>query len=120
MIDLHIHSEFSIDSCGSPESILLTAAEKGLTAVSLTEHEGIASFPRARAKASELGIEYINGIEVYHGHNTGFIDELLAFCRSRGLPVSGGSDSHGTGTVGAVPVPDSALESMRRFLAGRL
>ncbi len=61
----------------------------------------------------------IDGIEVYHGHNTGFIEELLGFCQQNRLPASGGSDSHGAGSVGAVDVPCEVLNSMRRVHAGR-
>ncbi len=64
MIDLHIHSEFSVDARDTPEAVVVRAVERGLAALSLTEHEGIGSFPRARQKARELGIEYINGIEI--------------------------------------------------------
>lgn len=64
MIDLHIHSEFSIDSKDTPESILTHAAELGIRAVSLTEHGNVSSLGRAKKEAARLGLEYVNGVEL--------------------------------------------------------
>ena len=63
MIDLHIHSTFSIDGSGSPEEIMQHAAQKGIRAISLAEHTSIKSLQPAQNAAKLLGIEYINGVE---------------------------------------------------------
>lgn len=63
MIDLHIHSEFSIDAKDSPETIVARAAEKGLHAIALADHTCTDGLPRARRAAAAAGLEYVSGIE---------------------------------------------------------
>jgi len=45
MIDLHTHSDFS-DGSLSPEALAALAAESGLTAVALTDHDTMAGTAR--------------------------------------------------------------------------
>jgi histidinol phosphatase-like PHP family hydrolase len=124
MIDLHIHSEFSIDAADSPEIITERAAAVGLSAISLTDHENIDSLPRARAKAQELGLDYINGVEI--GVANFVVGDAVIpthilgyeFCKTHGLPAGAGSDSHGIGKVGHRLYDPSHLRSLRRFQAG--
>lgn len=63
MIDLHTHSYFS-DGSDSPEEIVDQAAQVGLSAVSLTDHDTLAGIARAQREARRLGIELIPGLEL--------------------------------------------------------
>ena len=63
MIDLHIHSEYSVDANGTPEAIITRVWEKGIRAVSLTEHSNTRSLREGQTKAAELGLEYVAGVE---------------------------------------------------------
>lgn len=63
MIDLHMHTTLSTDGHDEPEAFVERAAERGLTAMAVTEHSNIDSLPRASRRAQALGIEYINGME---------------------------------------------------------
>ena len=51
MIDLHLHSEFSIDSRDSPESLIEKAYGEGIRVISLTEHENPESRFRGKKRA---------------------------------------------------------------------
>ena len=61
-IDLHAHSNCS-DGSLSPSEFVVHAKECGLAAVALTDHDGIDGIDEALAKAEEVGIELIPGIE---------------------------------------------------------
>lgn len=60
--DLHIHSNFS-DGVDSPEEIVRLAAAAGLTAISLTDHDGIDGIERAEEEGRRAKVEVIPGIE---------------------------------------------------------
>lgn len=69
-IDLHIHSIYS-DGALSPERIVDTAIDNGLSAISITDHDNILAFKHAQAqarlKSEETGqppLDIIPGIEV--------------------------------------------------------
>lgn len=62
-IDLHFHSIYS-DGAYTPEALLCYAKKKGLTAVSLTDHDTIKGLEGARRQAEKLGIQFINGVEI--------------------------------------------------------
>lgn len=61
--DLHCHSRAS-DGALSPEGLLARAAQQGVTALSLTDHDSVAGLERAAAAALEAGIRLIPGIEL--------------------------------------------------------
>lgn len=63
MIDLHVHSSVS-DGSLPPEDVVRLAADAGLTAIALTDHDSAAGTPRAAAAGQSLGIEVIPGIEM--------------------------------------------------------
>lgn len=63
LIDLHVHSNAS-DGTLSPAEVVSLAAEKGLAAIALTDHDTIAGLPEAMAAARGLPIEIIPGIEL--------------------------------------------------------
>lgn len=67
MIDLHIHSHYS-DGTWSPEEILVNAAKRGLTTISITDHDNIDGLDEALEFGPEFGIEVIPGIEITSYH----------------------------------------------------
>ncbi|MBO6246240.1 MAG: PHP domain-containing protein, partial [Anaerovibrio sp.] len=63
MIDLHVHSTVS-DGTYTPRDVVDLAKEKGLEAVTLTDHESIAGNGEAADEAKKLGVNFINGMEM--------------------------------------------------------
>lgn len=63
MIDLHTHSTAS-DGTFSPERLIEYAAEKNIKAIALTDHDTVDGICSAQAKAKELGLEFVPGIEI--------------------------------------------------------
>lgn len=62
-IDLHFHSIYS-DGTYTPEELLYHAKKKGLSAVSLTDHDTIKGLERAGKQSEKLEIKFINGVEI--------------------------------------------------------
>jgi predicted metal-dependent phosphoesterase TrpH len=63
MIDLHTHSNIS-DGELSPADLVREAAQRGLSALALTDHDTIRGLENARKQAEALGIRFIPGIEL--------------------------------------------------------
>jgi predicted metal-dependent phosphoesterase TrpH len=63
-IDLHCHTEFSVDGQGSPEQLVDCAAARGVMVLSITEHNSLGSCRRAAAQALQRGIRYLPGVEI--------------------------------------------------------
>ena len=61
--DLHVHTFFS-DSTFSPEEVVDTALEKGLSAVAVTDHDCVDGIAPAAAHAAPSGLEIVPGIEL--------------------------------------------------------
>lgn len=61
-VDLHTHTRFS-DGALEPEALVDLAAQKGLSAIAVTDHDTVAALPRARAAAHER-LDVVPGIEV--------------------------------------------------------
>ncbi|MDC7223458.1 MAG: PHP domain-containing protein [Spirochaetales bacterium] len=61
--DLHVHSRHS-DGSQSVEELIREAAEKGLGAISLTDHDTVSSLPEALLWGERLGVNVIPGIEI--------------------------------------------------------
>ncbi len=61
-IDLHVHSTCS-DGTYTPTQLVEYAAQKGLSAFALTDHDCISGIPEALKAADTLGIELVPGIE---------------------------------------------------------
>jgi len=104
-IDPHVHSEGSYDGHEPVELILEHAAEIGLDAVVITDHDVIRESKRAAEIASEYGLIGIPGVEVStaHGH-------LLAIGVDRMPPRGRPYDEtvravHELGGVAVVPHP---------------
>jgi hypothetical protein len=61
--DLHLHTHFS-DGTFTPEELVAHAREKGLSAISLTDHDTVEGCPRAAKACEQAGIEFIVGTEL--------------------------------------------------------
>lgn len=78
VIDLHLHSVFS-DGSEVPERICEMAADVGVSAIALTDHDGTAGVQRARARSAELGLRFVAGCEVSCRAATGSLHMLCYF-----------------------------------------
>jgi error-prone DNA polymerase len=66
--ELHAHSSFSfLDGASMPESLAEEAARLGLTALALTDHDGLYGIVRMAEAAAELGLATILGAELSIG-----------------------------------------------------
>lgn len=63
-VDLHLHSNASIDGELSPEEIISRCAEAGLDTVALTDHNTVRGVAQAKLAARLHGIQVISGIEM--------------------------------------------------------
>jgi 3',5'-nucleoside bisphosphate phosphatase len=62
-VDLHSHSTAS-DGTISPAEVVRLAADSGLSALALTDHDTIGGVGEAAAEAARLGIDFVPGIEI--------------------------------------------------------
>lgn len=85
-IDLHLHSVFS-DGTDEPETIVQAAAEIGLSAIALTDHDNLNGIGRARAAAAAAGIELISGTELSVGWNGDPMHLLVYFLEPGSGPL---------------------------------
>lgn len=88
LIDLHIHTTAS-DGTDTPEDVVRLAAEKGLRAIAVTDHDTSAGVSAALEAGRRYGVEVIPGIEIsvdYHGsgiHVLGYFIDPAAPAMSR-------------------------------------
>jgi predicted metal-dependent phosphoesterase TrpH len=66
LIDLHTHSNHS-DGTIAPRELVALAAARKVQVLALTDHDTTAGLPEARAAAHEVGIRFVNGVEVTAG-----------------------------------------------------
>jgi hypothetical protein len=76
--DLHMHSSIS-DGLDSPEALLARARAKGLSVVSITDHDTLAAYDGARKVAGKLGLELVTGIEISTNYHEGSVHILGYF-----------------------------------------
>ena len=62
-IDFHCHSHCS-DGALAPRALVMRAHGNGVTQMALTDHDQLTGLPEARETAVELGIDFINGVEI--------------------------------------------------------
>lgn len=62
-VDLHTHTTAS-DGSMRPAALVRYAAEKGLAAIAITDHDTLAGVGEAEAEGFKLGIEVIAGVEI--------------------------------------------------------
>lgn len=63
MIDLHTHSLFS-DGDLTPSEVVKRAKQKGVSVLSLTDHDCILGLEEARLACEQMGIQFIPGVEL--------------------------------------------------------
>lgn len=85
MIDLHIHSNFS-DGSETPEEIIRLAAQRGLTAVALTDHDCVDGLFEFTETAKQYEIEAIPGIELSADFHPGTL-HMLGYWINPSSPV---------------------------------
>jgi predicted metal-dependent phosphoesterase TrpH len=78
MIDLHMHTTASDGRC-QPEELVRLAYDKGIRTMSVTDHDTMASVPRAAAAATALGMNFIPGIEITSVHGGRDVHVLAYF-----------------------------------------
>ena len=90
-IDLHTHTTAS-DGTLTPRELVARAADKGLAAVAITDHDTVEGAAHAAELEDEFGVEVVPGIEIsaeYFGygiHILGyFIDPASPSMARRGL-----------------------------------
>ena len=70
IVDLHTHSTAS-DGSDPPERLVELAAQSGLGAIALTDHDTQEGVEAADATAADLGVELIPGVELSLAYDTG-------------------------------------------------
>ena len=85
-VDLHTHSNAS-DGSEPPAVVVHRAAEAGLTALALTDHDNLDGIAEAQAAADRLGIELIAGTELSVEWDTGPMHLLVYFIESDSGPL---------------------------------
>lgn len=78
MIDLHVHSTFS-DGSLTPEELVERAVGAGLTAMALTDHDGMMGMDRFLEACRKHGLRGIPGVEISVDHSGGTMHMLGYF-----------------------------------------
>ena len=78
MIDLHVHSTFS-DGSLTPEELVEKAVGVGLTAMALTDHDGMMGIDRFLAACATHGLRGIPGVEISVDFTGGTL-HMLGYC----------------------------------------
>ncbi len=86
MIDLHCHSTCS-DGSETPTTVVRLAAEAGLSAVALTDHDGLEGLSEAKKAASTAEIELVQGCEVSCKFSPGTMHILCYFVEVEDGPL---------------------------------
>lgn len=63
MIDLHVHTYYS-DGTLSPEKVVERAKQRGVTTLSITDHDGLEGILEAQQAGKQHGVRIIPGIEL--------------------------------------------------------
>ncbi len=75
-IDLHIHSKNGSDGRWDVRDIFAEASRRGISVISVTDHDSVAAQEQAQSLARKYGMRYITGIELnitfsHAGHKAG-------------------------------------------------
>ncbi len=87
-VDLHTHTYFS-DGKLSPEELVELAAQKGLAALALTDHDNVDGLERFLAAGAAHGVETVPGVELscvhedLEVHMVGLFIQPTEACRAR-------------------------------------
>ena len=69
--ELHCHSNFSfLDGASDPEELVKVASSLGLSALAITDHNGLYAVPRFASAARVCGLPAIYGAELTLGSGT--------------------------------------------------
>jgi hypothetical protein len=63
-VDLHIHSSNSSDGDYPPSELLRMAKQKGLRAISISDHDTVGAYPEALDLSHKFGVELIPSVEL--------------------------------------------------------
>jgi predicted metal-dependent phosphoesterase TrpH len=77
-IDLHTHTTHS-DGSDTPEELVGKAARAGAVALAITDHDTVSGLAEGRTAARQLGIEFVDGIEISAEYSPGTM-HLLGYC----------------------------------------
>lgn len=83
-IDLHVHTAASDGTC-SPRETVRRAAELGLRAIAVTDHDTISGQAEALAAGLDYGVEVVQGIEVSTKY--GVAVHILGYCLENLIPL---------------------------------
>jgi hypothetical protein len=85
MVDLHTHTNQS-DGLLPPERLVQLAAEAGLRAIAITDHDEVGGVEAAVIVGNQLGVEVISGVELsvsHQGYDIHILGYLIDFHHSR-------------------------------------
>jgi predicted metal-dependent phosphoesterase TrpH len=83
-IDLHLHSSVS-DGVDTPAALMRLAADAGMDAVALTDHDTLDGLDAAGAAARALGLGFIPGLELSVEHDGTKMHMLVYFVEQGGV-----------------------------------
>lgn len=63
-VDVHVHTDASYDASASVDAVLAHAADAGLDAIAITDHDTMAGVGRAMELARTHGVAVVPGVEV--------------------------------------------------------
>jgi len=86
MIDLHVHSTAS-DGSETPGAVVVMAAEAGLKAIALTDHDTQSGIAEARIEAARVEVELIAGVELSVEWDRGAMHIVVLFLEPGPGPV---------------------------------
>lgn len=70
MVTVHLHTTDSLhDGAIDVEKLFASAADKGITAIAITDHGSLTVVELARLASKKNGVKYIPGVEAYIGDN---------------------------------------------------
>lgn len=78
-IDLHVHSSYSSDGEVSPARLVEMAAELGLAAVALADHDTVAGLDEFITAGARLGVETVPGVELTADRRAGDYLHILGY-----------------------------------------
>jgi predicted metal-dependent phosphoesterase TrpH len=80
-IDLHVHSSYSSDGEVPPARLVEMAAELGLAAVALADHDTVDGLDELAEAGTRSGVETVPGVELTVDHGGGYLHILGYFIR---------------------------------------
>ncbi len=96
-VDLHLHTNHS-DGSDSPARVVERAADLGLAAIAITDHDTVSGVAEGAEAAARLGIEFLPGVEI--------------------SSKQGESEVHILG-LGVEPAPGPLMDALARQTEGR-